>query len=175
MPQFKIGQLALALPLNAEDHTLALKFLAACGIRGWVEDTVCAQGTVNGCNARNTAKLRFNYDTFLGNELELLNYTQGPSWLNELSLPTVSHIGMHCTEPELLKWRQLMADFRIEVAQEVWTESHTNPRIRDCRRYHYVIFSTRELIGVDMKFIVRSIIDPAEEARQMAAEEERLG
>ena len=41
------------------------------------------------------------------------------------------------------------------MAQEVFTESHTNPVIAGKRSYNYVIFDTREILGVDLKFIVR--------------------
>ena len=41
------------------------------------------------------------------------------------------------------------------MAQEVMTESHTNPVIAGKRTYNYVIFDTKEILGVDVKFIVR--------------------
>lgn len=178
MPTFKIEQLALRLnPKRAEE---ALKFLAACGISNWTDDRVVASGTVHARSCENTANLRFNYDAFAGNELELLQYTRGENWLDrEGSESIVSHIGMHCEEADLAAWRRVMVQFQITLAQEVWTDSHTNPRIARCRRYHYVIYATRDLIGVDLKFIVRSIIDPAEEQRQLdrehAAAETRKG
>ena len=43
----------------------------------------------------------------------------------------------------------------IEVAQEVFTDSHTNPVIAGKRSYNYVIFDTKNILGVDLKFIVR--------------------
>jgi hypothetical protein len=41
------------------------------------------------------------------------------------------------------------------VAQEVLTQSHTNPVISGKRWYNYVIFDTKDILGVDLKFIVR--------------------
>lgn len=165
MPNFKIEQVALALNPKLEDR--AIKFLADCGISGWTLDTVRATGTVFAKVGENVADLKFNYDAFAGNELELLKYTHGDNWVGRLETPTVSHIGMHCDEEDLASWRAVMAKWGITLAQEVWTDSHTNLRIRNCRRYHYVIYETRHLIGVDMKFIVRRITDPAEEQRQL--------
>jgi len=70
--------------------------------------------------------------------------------------PTVSHIGMHCTEEELERFRQKLNTMGIKVAQEVFTRSHTNEfLIEQKRKYHYVIFDTRAILGVDLKFIVR--------------------
>lgn len=171
MPQFKIEQLALAL--NPKQRDVAMNFLSACGISNWTEDVVAATGTVFARSGANRAHLRFNYEAFDGKELELLEYVAGDNWLARLDAPIVSHIGMHCSEEDLKAWRKVMAEFNITLAQEVWTDSHTNPRIRNCRRYHYVIYETRGLIGVDMKFIVRNIIDETEEARQVKMIEER--
>ena len=62
---------------------------------------------------------------------------------------------MHCTADELLGWRDFFKKRDIPVAQEVVTESHTNPVIAGKRTYNYVIFDTKEILGVDVKFIVR--------------------
>jgi hypothetical protein len=155
---FKIEQ--LALKLNPFCHDLALQFLADCGITDWVEDTVHARGFVAGSAAFNVAKLRFNYDAFAGKELEVLQYEAGNNWLAGFDAAIVSHIGMHCGEHDLPHWFALMAKYNIEVIQEVFTEAHTNEAIKDSRRYHYVIFNTRGLIGTDMKFIVRRKFTP---------------
>ena len=68
---------------------------------------------------------------------------------------SVSHLGMHVTEDELLEWRKFFAGRKIFVAQELHTDSHSNPVIAGKRWYHYVIFETRHILGVDVKFIVR--------------------
>jgi hypothetical protein len=41
------------------------------------------------------------------------------------------------------------------------TYLHTNPVIKDSRRYTYVIFNTRDILGVDLKFIVRRPVEGA--------------
>lgn len=175
MPKFKIDQLALAI--NPKREAEALRFLADCGIDNWTSDRVVASGTVFAKSCCNQAELKFNYEAFAGNELELLKYTSGDNWLSRARSGTtesmVSHIGMHCEEADLMDWRKVMIKYEIELAQEVWTDSHTNPRIANCRRYHYVIFNTRDLIGVDMKFIVRRITNMAEETNQQIKDGDR--
>lgn len=152
--QFKIEQLALRV--NPTRHTAAIDLLIDCGMLNWVRDTVTAKGLVRDCESINTANLSFNYDAIDGKELELLEYIEGNNWLQPFGdTPMVSHIGMHCTEDELEGWYALMERHKCPVVQDVRTLRHTNPIIKDTRRYHYVIFGTRWLIGVDMKFIVR--------------------
>ena len=68
---------------------------------------------------------------------------------------SVSHLGMHVTSGELEGWRHFFAERGIVVAQEVKTHEHTNPVIAGKRFYTYVIFNTRPILGVDVKFIVR--------------------
>ena len=68
---------------------------------------------------------------------------------------SVSHLGMHCTADELELWQEFFAERGIGIAQEVVTDSHTNPVISGKRLYNYVIFDTKEILGVDLKFIVR--------------------
>ena len=64
---------------------------------------------------------------------------------------------MACKKPDpppTISWAS--GDERgIKVAQEVFTKSHTNPVIAGKRKYNYVIFDTKEILGVDLKFIVR--------------------
>lgn len=112
----------------------------------------------------NLANLNFNYD--LGKdddgralEFEVLDYVAGNDWMSsqcdEGARHSVSHLGMHCTEAELDRWKEFFAARRISIAQEVHTRSHTNPHIAGKRWYHYCIFDTRPILGVDLKFIVR--------------------
>jgi hypothetical protein len=85
----------------------------------------------------------------------VLNYTSGPNWIADRQ-PLVSHLGMHCSESELNAWKRLFEEEGVAIAQEVWTESHTNPFLTHTgRRYHYCIFDTAQILGVDLKFIVR--------------------
>jgi len=153
--KFRIEQVALC----PNDPVAARELLEAMGIGPWTDDTVAATGTVGGWAASNTANLAFNYSAMSGNELELLYYTRGDNWMAGHE-GRVSHIGMHCTEEELTQWTEFFSARNIPVAQEVRTDSHTNPAIKDSRRYHYVIFDTRAILGVDVKFIVRRNIGP---------------
>jgi hypothetical protein len=157
--QFIIEQIAVA-PANP---SLAKQLLAEIGAHQWHEDNVVAVGEVFGQPGRNIANLSFNYQLGIpvpnaakALEFEVLEYTTGPNWVEQgKRLNSVCHVGMHCTEEELEQWFKFFEDRGIPVAQEVFTESHTNPNIAGKRWYNYVIFDTRALIGVDLKFIVR--------------------
>lgn len=149
--QFKIQQIAIC----PKDPQRARALLERIGLSKWIEDTVVASGKVHGVSGRNTAALAFNYESFDGNELEVLQYTDGPNWMAGHQ-PTISHLGMHCSEAELSAWKALFESEGISIAQEVFTESHTNPYLLETgRRYHYCIFDTRAILGTDLKFIVR--------------------
>lgn len=151
MLKFKIEQLAL----YPEDPAAAKALLTEMGAGAWAEDHVVARGTVFGEEGRNEADLAFDYELLgKGNELEVLHYTHGNHWMAETP-NRVSHIGMHCSAEELVRWHEFFAQRGIEIAQEVFTESHTNPHIAGQRWYNYCIFSTRHILGVDVKFIVR--------------------
>lgn len=109
-----------------------------------------------GYASNNEANLSFNYGLVTGNEFEVLDYTTGINWMESFDRQnSVSHLGMHCSAEELAKWREFFSARNIQVAQEVVTQSHTNPAIKDSRRYNYVIFDTKAVLGVDLKFIVR--------------------
>jgi hypothetical protein len=154
MPQFYIEQIAIA----PRDPAAAKKLLQDMGFGEWTEDHVVASGNVYGLPGRNEANLSFNYEVMPEDgEFEVLDYTTGPNWV-DTSTPrnVVSHLGMHCTAAELQEWRDFFAARGIRVAQEVVTESHTNPfLVSNGRKYNYVIFDTRDILGVDCKFIVR--------------------
>jgi hypothetical protein len=152
--KFFIEQLALA-PENPE---AARELLEAIGATVWSFDKVRAQGRVFGEPGENVGNLAYNYQLNRPDnkplEVEILSYSEGPNWLEERPF-SVSHLGMHCTEDELVVWRSFFAERGISIAQEVQTQEHTNPLIKDSRRYVYVIFDTRSILGVDLKFIVR--------------------
>lgn len=131
-----------------------MKLLEDMGIEEWVRDTVIAKGQCATLGTINEANLAFNYTAISGKELEVLEYTVGANWMQGKA-PTVSHLGMHCTEEELKRWRPFFSERNIQVAQEVNTMAHTNEAIKDSRRYNYVIFDTRAILGTDIKFIVR--------------------
>jgi hypothetical protein len=151
--KFQIEQIALMAP-TIEDRDKAARFLEACGLTDWICDRVHAIGNVKDVyNCANTAQLWFNYQAQPQRELELelLAYESGPNWLDAHQVPVASHIGMHCTEGELEAWDRLINSFGIRKVQDVWTQKHE----RTAQKYHYAIYDTRALIGVDMKFIVR--------------------
>jgi hypothetical protein len=164
--QFKIEQVAIApaAPITA------MQFLRDLGLTEWSIDTVKAEGHVFGFKGENTANLAFNYEATAKDgkplELEVLDYTDGPNWIDRAYASggfdggrnVVSHFGMHVTEEELAEFDVIFKRHRIEIAQEVNTQSHTNPHIKDSRRYHYRIYNTRVILGVDLKFIVRKSI-----------------
>lgn len=154
--KFKIEQLALCPP----DPEAAKELLTAMGAGDWADDTVLAAGEVFGSGGSNTADLSFEYDMLSdANELEVLSYTRGPNWMDlRANAPCnrASHLGMHVeTEEELEEWRQFFKARGHGVAQEVMTARHTNPVIAGKRRYHYVIFDTFDVLGIDIKFIRR--------------------
>ena len=96
-----------------------------------------------------------------------MHYTQGNNWMNDMfRRNSVSHLGMHCTAKELTQWREFFASRDIPVAQEVMTQSHTNPVISGKRNYNYVIFDTKEILGVGLKFIVRIDVLPQGERHE---------
>ena len=153
--KFFIEQIALCPPNPAA----AINLLKQLGLEEWVKDHVVAGGKVYGEPGKNEADLAFNYQNTRPEgkplELEVLHYTTGPNWMAGRP-PMVSHLGMHCTDEELEKFRRRFADMGIRVAQEVFTESHTNPfLLEQKRKYQYVIFDTRDILGTDLKFIVR--------------------
>lgn len=165
---FKIEQVAL----RPRNPAAAIALLTAIGLGTWARDHVVAHGSVLGVPEQtNEADLAFNYEATRGLtpgermhddevpivkplELEVLHYTEGNNWCNYHE-PSVSHLAMHCDADELAAWDEKFKELGIGVAQEVETESHTNPVIAGKRTYTYVIFNTRAILGVDLKFIVR--------------------
>ena len=150
--KFLIEQIAIC----PKDPEKAKELLRDMGAVDWSDDTVNAKGKVFDVESENVADLSFNYELIHGKEFEILDYKDGYNWmLEESRINSVSHLGMHCTSDELLKWREFFTDRKIYVAQEVFTQSHTNPVIAGKRKYNYVIFDTKKILGVDLKFIVR--------------------
>lgn len=153
--KFKVDQIAIA----PRRLTAARLLLEEMGATEWIEDNVAAKGKVFDIETENEANLSFNYDLVPGKEFEILHYTDGPNWLTPQIGPLVSHLGMHVTASELEEWRAFFRERRIPVIQEVDTVSHTNPAIAGKRSYHYTIFGTRPILGVDLKFIVRKELE----------------
>lgn len=153
--KFQIEQLALCPP----DPEAARELLSAMGGGPFVEDHVTAAGTVFDGVGENEADLSFDYSLLSeAKELELLDYTSGPNWMDlrgNADPKRASHLGMHCTEEELAEWKTFFSDRGIGIAQEVRTSDHTNTAIRGKRWYHYTIFDTHPILGIDIKLIVR--------------------
>lgn len=162
VPQFQVQQIALCMP----EHNRAIELLADLGLTAWFKDHVTAHGTVFGVvEPCSKAELNFNYQAGGSDpeahkplELEVLHYESGMNWMAD-SPARVSHLGMHCTEEQLTQYFAFFRERQIEVAQELFTDEHTNPAIAGKRNYHYVIFDTYPILGVDLKFIVRRDID----------------
>jgi hypothetical protein len=164
--KFRIEQIALA-PANTGR---AIKLLSDLGLTDWFKDNVVASGHVYGVPGQNSALLQFNYQAGNGNdpagkplELEVLKYVDGNNWLNYRPDNTTSHLGMHVTSEELYAFQKYFEREGIPVAQAVWTDAHTNPAIAGKRFYNYVIFDTHQIIGVDLKFIVRHDVTQVEQ------------
>ena len=154
--KFTIDQIAIC----PSDPVAAKKLLSEMGAVEWAEDHVVAKGSIMGKEGlTNQADLSFNYDLLNGNEFEVLHYTRGKAWTNTPDRAnSVSHLGMHVGADELEKWRAFFKERNVGVAQEVFTQSHTNPAIAGKRKYNYVIFDTKAILGVDLKFIVRLML-----------------
>ena len=150
----KIEQIAI----GTVDPQKLMDALDAAGItKTWTHDVVVAEGEVFGVKSTNKAELHFNYD--LGFELEILKYQEGANWHLRRS-PTdgsnfLSHMGLHVEKEEMLKIKADMAAAGIGIAQEVYTSSHENPVIKGKRKYHYVVFDSKDSLGFDLKLIER--------------------
>jgi len=151
------GRMIEQIAVHTTNPDLLKKMLAEVFERDltWSDDRVRAEGSVFGEPAINEAALSFNYQ--LGDfEFEILSYVEGDNWVEERSSPGVSHFGLHVEDMDKVKAKMSLMGFNI--AQEVFTQSHTNPVIRDTRRYWYVIYDTRDHLGFDVKFIQRMAI-----------------
>jgi hypothetical protein len=152
--KLKFEQVAIHVP----DMEVALKNQAdKIGLKNWVTDTVIGRVSVFGSPfERSVAKLAFNYDSCY--EYELLHYVSGPNWhsaknrnMNEYFF---SHKSIHVDDMESAK--KHFSEIGFVIAQEMFTEEHTNPYlIKQKRKYHYTIFDTDKIIGFDLKLIKR--------------------
>lgn len=154
MPKFKLEQLAICPPKDQVDRALELLTeIGLCDV--FVFDTVKAVGTIFDNVGRNEARLAFNYSALNGaREFEVLHYLSPHNWMEKHG-PSASHFGMHCTAAELVEWKEFFAAKNIPIAQEVRTMEHSNSSISGKRWYHYCIFDTRPILGIDLKFIIR--------------------
>lgn len=166
--QFKLEQVAISVAPKFRET--AFKLLAELGMTDWAHDLVVAQGSVGAdAGQTNVGALAFNYqagDIGKPVEFEVLQYQAGENFVDRAksitdSAAITTHFGMHVDEVQLSIVRRIMSRYSIRTSQEVETVSHTNPVIRDSRRYKYVIFATRDLLGIDLKFIVRKELPTA--------------
>jgi hypothetical protein len=169
--QFKIEHIAIN-PTNPEK---AKSLLIKLGLEDWIHDHVVNSGLVFGEGPNlSHLDLGFNYQAHPQRpfpdgsmrplELEIMKYADGPNWMQRRA-DSVSHFGMHVTEDELVEYAKVFLEEGIAIAQETYTKSHQNPHIQNSRRYHYRIYDTHSILGVDLEFIVLCPIDvviPAE-------------
>lgn len=143
-----------------EDPEKLMRNFVLLGADTWTKDTVVAKGTVFGKEVENTAELYFNYQ--LGFELEILRYIDGPNWHEQRNPEGAetfkSHMGLHVTKEKMDEIKSNMKQVGVEIAQEVWTQSHTNAHIKGKRKYHYVVFDSIETFGFDLKLIERIML-----------------
>lgn len=148
----KLDQIAFVV--DNDDDELAIKRRFGLEHADWTEDHVLAHGTVRGASAENQAKLLFNYD--LGIELEILRYTAGERYTEDLDSGDMCHIGFHYSGVGPVP------SFDAPIIQQVETVSHTNEfLVTSGRRYRYTIYDTYSEHGVYMKVIER--IEPGME------------
>lgn len=162
MGLLKIDQIAF-LARNDEDERAIKKQLRLTNAN-WVEDEVVAKGYVQGARVpgtprgpqTNRAKLLFNYD--FGIELEILRYIDGPNYADQAGLKScrICHIGAHVEKGKEIPPGLEAFVIPTSMAQEVTTQSHTNPfLIETGRRYRYSIYNTLDMLGMFFKVIER--------------------
>lgn len=156
MEPIKLEQVAIYAP---DPYAKQQQLREALGLTEWVEDTVRAVGEVFGVEQENLATLLFNHQ--LGYELELICYHnpfKPNNWHSaagrDMATTFLSHKGYHVTDVAAAK--QHYRDCGFAIAQEVYTIEHSNAYLRKIgRRYHYVVYDTRQLLGFDLKLIER--------------------
>jgi len=153
MKDIKIEQVAI----YSENPDKLIEALSELGFDEWQEDHVVAKGEVFGEPVVSEATLNFNYQ--IGPfEFEILKYDAGDNWIERHKQKSgMSHLGLHVDDVE--PYIEKMAKLGYGIAQQVETQSHSNPNIKGKRKYKYVIFDTREAIGFDLKVIQRIMLD----------------
>ncbi|MFA5604162.1 MAG: hypothetical protein WDA12_04880 [Bacilli bacterium] len=141
---------------NPEALKEALKLI---GLTEWAKDRVITEGEVwpgtdGSYSGPTPAVLNFNYQ--LGPfEFEILSYdNEHDNWLGQVGQESgMSHLGLHV--PSIEEAKRPLVEAGYQVAQEVRTISHTNPHIKDSRRYKYCIMDTLDQFGFYLKLIER--------------------
>lgn len=166
--QLKIDQVAVTSE-DPEALKRSLEEIFRLKPGGWHDDVVVSSGTVFGKEKANRARLSFHYGLIKeGVEFEVLSYDPGEMEPDEgannfvnhpdslvamAGFPCLSHIGVHVDDID--EWYGHMSALGYSVIQSVRTLSHTNPKIKDSRRYRYMIFDTHATIGFYLKLIQR--------------------
>lgn len=64
-------------------------------------------------------------------------------------------LGMYCTADELEAFSKTLAALNIKTLQEAFIDRHAVPYLLETKRNHqYIIFDTRKVLGINLKFIV---------------------
>lgn len=158
-PEFLIDQVAFATREGGKLRGLLNEIFGVAEIT-WSQDTVIAEGTVFGSETKNQAHLAFNYGIMKhGLEFEVLEPdVHAEYWVNSaINLSpqgcVLSHLGIHVTDIDSHVER--LQELGYSIVQDVRTLSHENPAVPSDRRYRYVIFGTRDVLGFDVKLIQR--------------------
>jgi len=150
--RFPVDQVAIYAPHPEK----LISLLRDLGCDEWFHDRVSAHGEVFERKSGNVADLAFNYQLIPGVEFEVLSYREGGNWIEAIGAERtngLSHLGVHVEDLDGAV--RFMEAQGYKIAQQVTTQSHTNPHIANSRRYEYVIFDSRDQIGFDLKLIKR--------------------
>lgn len=155
----KFDQIAIATP---EPET-AIQIFQDLGLLNpddeWVQDVATGTARVWDSEPEELrGELKFNYDLADIKEFELLTYGDGNDWLSRsgVTLPTVSHLGVHVSHEEAAEVIGRAAYLGLSIAQQVATHSHENAYLIERERtYVYTIIHTRTWLGFDVKLIER--------------------
>jgi hypothetical protein len=159
--QFKIEHIAL----QPADPIRAMRLLKKLGLTEWVNDEMTLFGSVwQKRDVVGVVDLDFNYQADCDRknadgtrrpiELEIMNCSKGPNWMDGNGGDFISHFGMQVTLEEFYEFEKIFASEGVAIAQNTVTIAHKNEHIRDSRRYKKVTFDTRSIIGVDLEFNV---------------------
>jgi hypothetical protein len=155
--KFEIHQISL----NPRNPDKARELLFDLGLTDWFVDTISSHGSVygkDGCENRSVVYSTYDADdcslTRTPVDLEIMKSLSGENWMDRKSA-SVSHLGMYVTEEQLDRFRIYFNGKWIAVAQEIFTDYHSNTHINEKYRFHTVTFDTRDILGVDLMFIVR--------------------
>lgn len=136
------------------------------GLTDWFVDNVTAKGKMH--ERENIEVMEQCFSTYEADDnseirtpvaLELSRHIAGPTY-NGIQRNFVSHLGMYVTEEQLDRFRIYFDNKWVAVLMDMDTTNHSDPSTNVTARFHYVVFDTRPIIGVDLMFIVRKdIID----------------